>query len=156
MTGRSVTRLRVDNGRIFLDVSGDRDSEVRAVDAGSLSKVLGRLRDEPPTADQLEAAIADIEDGLMSALRQLPTRRQLNNSWPEALRIAGVLRPMHPSMARLDIAEVEELYGRLADVAYGTPASRLGIPTDRLFAATLLVLRELLHHGGFRSVEIER
>lgn len=41
-----------------------------------------------------------------------------------------------------------------ADVAHGMPAAQLGVPTDRSFAATLLILREVLHHGGFAFVEI--
>lgn len=38
----------------------------------------------------------------------------------------------------------------------GPPAGMAGIPTDAGFAATLLILREFMHHLDFTSITIER
>ncbi|MBL8830560.1 MAG: hypothetical protein JNM18_26540 [Planctomycetaceae bacterium] len=56
----------------------------------------------------------------------------------------------------LEISTVEDVFGRLASVAYGAPATQLGIPESRSFAAAVLVLRELMHHAGFASVSFEQ
>lgn len=53
---------------------------------------------------------------------------------------------------RLDIDTVEEIFNRLADVAYGTPASRIDVPENREFATAVLFLRELMHHASFTSI----
>jgi hypothetical protein len=149
-----VTRLHLRDERIMLEVLGGHKRGAQAIDAGSARKVLERIRHEPATADELESAISDIEDDLMPAIGQLPTHRRLVTSEPGVLRIAKLLGSPDPSAARLELAEIEQLFNRLADVAYGMPAAALGILTDRSFAATLLIVREVLHHGGFASVEV--
>ncbi|MYM95524.1 hypothetical protein [Duganella vulcania] len=40
----------------------------------------------------------------------------------------------------------------LAAVIQGKPAAHEGIPDDNAFAATLLILREFMHHLGFSSI----
>jgi len=151
---RPVTRLHLRDERITLEVLSGHDRNAQAIHAGSTRKVLEHIRHEPATADELESAISDIEDHLMPALRQLPPHRRLVTSEPEVHRIAKLLRSSDPLTARLELAEIEQLFNRLADVAHGMPATALGIPADRSFAATLLILREVLHHGGFASVEL--
>lgn len=88
----------------------------------------------------------------MPAMAALPTRRHLSTSAPEIWSIAGVAGLKPP--AHLAIETVEMLFNQLADAAYGIPAARLGIPSDRGFAASLLLLRELLHHGSFGSIMV--
>jgi hypothetical protein len=149
-----VTRLHMRDERITLEVLGGHERSAQTIDAGSARKVFERIRHEPATADELESAISDIEDHLMPALRQLPAPRRLVTSEPEVFRIAELLRSSDPLTARLELTEIEQLFNRLADVAHGMPAAALGIPADRSFAATLLILREILHHGGFDSVEL--
>lgn len=45
--------------------------------------------------------------------------------------------------------------GRAGGALHG-PAGSAGIPTDAGFAATLLILREFMHHLHFTSITIER
>jgi len=49
---------------------------------------------------------------------------------------------------------MEQLFSRLAAIVSGRPASTDVLPTDNKFAATLLVLREVMHHLGFMDVTI--
>lgn len=148
----SSIRLHLRDDRIALEVPSDGSPTL--LEAGSLHGILDCLRHEPATAAELEAAIAVIEDQLMPAVRQLPPHRRLATSAPEVRRIAEAAGLGNLPNLRLTIETVESLFRNLADMAYGAPAARLGMPSDRAFAATLLLLRELLHHGGFDSVMI--
>jgi hypothetical protein len=47
---------------------------------------------------------------------------------------------------------VEQLFQRLASASLGDPIARQGLPTGSTFAATLLILREFMHHLGFASI----
>jgi len=150
-----VTRLHLGADRISLEVvSGGDWRHLATLEAGSLRSILQHLRHEPAKEDELEAAIAGIEDDLIPAIRSLPERRVLVTSAPEVREIVRVAGLGGSSEANLDIATVERLFNRMADVAYGTPAARLGIPSGRAFAASLLILREVLHHGGFGSIMV--
>lgn len=149
----STTRLRICGDRVLLDVAGGIASpETATLDAGSLQRILAHLGHAPPTAVELESAILQIEDDLMPVLRSLPDHGQLVTSAPEYWDVVTVAGLGGLPEVDLDIATVESLFNRLADVAYGMPAARLDIPTHRIFAAVLLLLREVLHHGGFGSV----
>lgn len=52
----------------------------------------------------------------------------------------------------LSIDALERTFDRLTSVALGRPASQEGLPDDKPFAATLLILRELMHHLQFASI----
>lgn len=150
-----IIRLRICGDRVLLDVARDGAPPGSAtLDAGSLQRIRAHLHHAPPTAAELESAIMQIKDDLMPVLRSLPDHGQLVTSAPaywEVVKVAGL--GGSPAV-NLETATVEGLFNRLADVAYGMPAARLGIPTDRSFAAILLLLREVLHHGGFISVRV--
>lgn len=148
-----ITRLHIADDRITLEIA-DNLTKATTLDIGSLRSILDCLRHEPVKADEIETAIAQIEDALMPAMPALPTRRQLITSAPGIWKIAGVAGFEGSAPARLSTETVEMLFNQLVDVAYGTPAARLGIPSDRGFVANLLLLRELLHHGSFGSIMI--
>jgi hypothetical protein len=54
----------------------------------------------------------------------------------------------------LTLDEVEGLFNRLVAVSQGRPASQEKLPTDTLFFASLLVLREFMHHLRFAEVNL--
>ena len=66
--------------------------------------------------------------------------------------IAGL--PDQPTLT-LSIERVEETFDRLAAVSLGRPAAHEGLPDSVAFAATLLILREFMHHMNFASLTIE-
>lgn len=148
-----ITRLRICGDRVLLETAEDIASAGSAVlDAGSLQRILAHLAHVPPTAGELESAIMQIEDDLMPILRSLPAHSRLVTSAPAYWEVVTAAGLGGSPEVDLDIATVERLFNRLAEVAQGMPAARLGIPPDRGFAAMLLLLREILHHGGFGSV----
>jgi hypothetical protein len=54
----------------------------------------------------------------------------------------------------LSLGAMERTFDRLAAVPLGTPASQQGIPGSAAFAATLLILREFMHHLRFSSIVV--
>jgi len=54
----------------------------------------------------------------------------------------------------LPVDAMEHLFHRFAAVSEGRPASQEGLPADAAFAATLLVLRELMHHLPFAALTL--
>jgi hypothetical protein len=148
-----IIQLYIGADRISLEVLSDVNGyNLATLEAGSLRSILEHLHHEPATSDELEAAISEIEDALMPAIRSLPERRLLVTSAPEVWEVVRGAGLSGSPEVNLDIATVEQLFNRLADVAFGAPAAQLGIPSNRAFAATLLILREVLHHGGFDSI----
>ncbi|MGX9718841.1 hypothetical protein [Stenotrophomonas acidaminiphila] len=110
----------------------------------------------PPRAAALEQAIQLTEDALMPAI---PALRQPPATLLECAD--PVLAPLLPATGRdagatatLSIAEVEEVFDRLARVAAGVPAHSLGLPAHPGFAAALVVVRELLHHVGLAALRV--
>lgn len=150
-----TTRLRICGDRVLLDVArGIASPELATLDAGSLQRILAHLDHAPPTAAELESAIQQIEDDLMPVLRSLPDHGRLATSAPEFWEVVTVAGLGGSPEVELDIATIERLFNRLADSAYGVPAARSGMPAHRSFAAVVLLLREILHHGGFDSVRV--
>jgi hypothetical protein len=56
------------------------------------------------------------------------------------------------SKIEMPLEVVERCFDRLAKVVQGSPAAYEGLPQDPTFAATLLILREFMHHRRFASV----
>ena len=50
---------------------------------------------------------------------------------------------------------MEQTFERLIALALGRPALREGIPTSAEFAATLLIMREFMHHMQFASITVK-
>jgi len=108
----------------------------------------------PPTPGEMENAIQSVEDEVAHARAIVPGGSVLltaDTAISEIARIAGV--PDQPVMA-LTIEAVERVFSRLTTVSLGRPASQEGVPTNPAFAATLLILREFMHHLQFPSITV--
>ncbi|WP_374492915.1 hypothetical protein [Brachymonas sp.] len=118
-----------------------------------------QMRHAPlPTAGEVEACIAEVEDILMPRIAGWPRTGLLRSHDAEARHLAEAAaaagHPAQPLPLTLSIDAVEEVFNRLADVLGGMPAARLGIPERPEFIAYLIVLRELMHHAGFVSLRV--
>jgi hypothetical protein len=110
----------------------------------------------PPTEAALEQAIASTEDALMPqipALRAHPSIR-LDCTY-------AVLEPLYDLLALpaqpvqvLEIEQVERAFNQIAQVAAGMPARTVGLQERPDFVAALLVVRELMHHVGWRQLRL--
>lgn len=151
-----VTILHRKNDRFILEVVYDSESKSQSANtAGNTQSILTKLKHEPAEAIEIEAAIADIEDQLMPVIKDLPARRCLVTSEQIFWEIAKVAGLESEAGLKLKIDTVEEVFNRLVDVAYGTPASRLNVPENREFTAAVLFLRELMHHAGYKIINIK-
>jgi hypothetical protein len=121
---------------------------------GSGTTVAEFFKHAPPTPLEMENAIQTVEDEVTRA-RGLATPdctllthdaciREL------ALRSGGLAgHSMH-----LSIDAVERQFDLLAALTQGRPSASAGIPTDSGFAASLLILREFMHHLQFSAITI--
>ena len=56
----------------------------------------------------------------------------------------------------MTIETVEQWFQRLASASLGHPGAMQGLPAGREAAATLLVLREFMHHCGYTTIVVVR
>jgi exopolyphosphatase/pppGpp-phosphohydrolase len=116
---------------------------------GSYKTATRFFRHNPPTPGELEYAIQWVEDEVNRARALVAGHPALwtTDAWVnEMAQLAGV------SGTTMSIDAVERLFDLLAALSQGRPAASAGIPNTPAFAATLLVLREFMHHLGFTEI----
>ena len=102
------------------------------------------FRNDPPSPLDIENAIAAIEDEIDRTHKSVargPAIVTTEDTIRDIALAAGV--PAGPEVV-LPIEAVERTYARMA--------GRAGLPGDPRFAATVLLLRELMHHLAFDRV----
>lgn len=131
-------------------ILGERDSrlEIRQQDGtrrelplpfGLDAMTPGPFRRDPPSAIELEQAIMVVEDVLMPLAAQIPPHQQLTLHSPV---------PLAEALGGHELSRegVERLFGQFAAMVEGDPLAAAHLPKARHFAATLLILREWMHH----------
>ena len=132
---------------------GEPDGTV-ALAIGARNTAQDHFKHRPPTPGELENAIMVVEDELARARATIADGAVLlsgDAALREVARLAGVTDRAELSV---QIDAVEGVFDRLAAVSLGRPASSAGLPEDNEFAATLLILRELMHHLGFSALTV--
>jgi exopolyphosphatase/pppGpp-phosphohydrolase len=110
----------------------------------------------PPGRLEFELAIDPVEDEIIRVSKLLAPHSTLYSS-DEVLRQIALLAGVPDSAAMLlDLDAMERCFSRLAAVIQGKPAAHEGMPSDNALAASLLILREFMHHLGFASICILR
>ncbi len=109
---------------------------------------------EPPSPAEVEEAINNVEDEVVQAANKLKERRLLCTTDESVRRIAVISGVPESDDMSLSRDRMEQLFGRLAALSMGRPVASDDIPVDREFAATLLILREVMHHLQFDSIKI--
>lgn len=108
----------------------------------------------PPTPGELETAIMVVEDEVTRARSMAAGNSTLLTADTAIREIAQIAGVTDGSELILSLEAVEGLFDLLAALSLGRPASSAGIPADPAFAATLLILREFMHHLKFMSISI--
>ena len=105
-----------------------------------------------PLESAIEHAIAAVEDELAKAPRKLRgIRLRAEDSQLRAIaRAAGLAE----GSTELHRDAVEQVFGRLAQVAAGLPAASAGLPTSSDFQAETVLLRELMQHLDIQRIEL--
>ena len=99
------------------------------------------FKHEPPTAFELEEAIAAVEDEIARARPPRTARLVTRDATVREIALAAGVAP-GPTMVLLRDAVEQEF------------ARSIRRPPDRERMAALLILRELMHHLGIESVEV--
>lgn len=117
---------------------------------GSQKTTAAYFKHHPPTPAEVENAILAVEDEVMRA-RSIRTEDAALYTIDRAIREIAILAG---ASTTLDLEAVERIFQRWIAVINGSPASQPGIPNDAAFGATLLILREFMHHLKFASITL--
>jgi exopolyphosphatase/pppGpp-phosphohydrolase len=133
---------------------GARADSVKLLPMGSGRTAREYFKTAPPTALAMEHAIQVVEDVVMP-LRPVIPREALLFSTDATLReIALMAGAEQTDPVRLTLDNMERLFNRLSAVVDGSPAAHQELPESNTFAATLLILREFMHHLQFAQIEV--
>ncbi|MDO9166932.1 MAG: hypothetical protein Q7U13_12565 [Rhodoferax sp.] len=154
-TGTAITVLHIgeEETAVATGVGAEPDAVI-VLAIGSRKTAADFFRHTPPTPGELETAIMVVEDEVTRARLMAagqPTLLTMDTALRELAQIAGI--PDGPELI-LSLEAVEGLFDLLAALSQGRPASSAGIPVDPVFAATLLILREFMHHLKFTTITV--
>ncbi len=127
----------------------------RLLTLGSQLTSLGYFHHTPPTPDEMETAIMVVEDEIMRIRHDIPSAARLVSNDNDIRAIARLAGVAENEAMPLSVDAVERTFDRLALVISGRPASFEGIPKGNDFAATLLILREFMHHLQFAQIVVK-
>lgn len=135
--------------------NADDQDKILPMTLGAQLTSVGYFHHTPPTPDEMETAIRVVEDEISRIRHDIPPGAQLfsnDNDIRALARIAGVAEN---EVMTLSVEAVERTFDRLALVINGRPAKFEGIPDGNDFAATLLILREFMHHLQFADIVLK-
>jgi hypothetical protein len=147
-----TANLHIGNEQTTLRFGAAEGATTLTLAVGAQATARAHFRHSPPNALEMENAIAAVEDVVMPALRQLPAGLVLCTNDAAVQTIARLAGVPDGSRMELSIEGLEDCFNALAAWVQGRPASQGRLPQDNAFAATLLILRELMHHLGFTSI----
>ena len=154
--GAFVTTLHIGVDRTTVTRhANETEVESKVLSIGSVRTASDFFKHSPPTPQELENAIMAVEDEVSRARTLAASPAVLLTSDASIRGIALQAGIAEGERMVLPIEAVETLFDLLAAFVMGRPASSAGIPTDSRFAATLLVLREFMHHLQFPAITIE-
>jgi exopolyphosphatase/pppGpp-phosphohydrolase len=149
----TVLHIGVDETTVAVG-DGPMPTALRTLAMGSRHTSHGYFKQTPPGRLEFEIAIEPVEDEITSVHAMLPPASALYST-DAALRDIALLAGVPDSADMcLSLEAMERVFSRLAAVIEGKPAAHEGIPDDNAFAATLLILREFMHHLRFASIRI--
>jgi exopolyphosphatase/pppGpp-phosphohydrolase len=154
--GAPITVLHIGGQQTYVATgTGAEPGAVFKLPVGSKKTAAEYFHHDPPTPGEMENAIAAVEDAVAGARMMIPDGTGLFTT-DEAIRKIALISGV-PDGAELILTRdaMEQTFGRLAEVILGRPNSREEIPSDAAFAATLLILREFMHHLQFLSITVK-
>jgi exopolyphosphatase/pppGpp-phosphohydrolase len=122
---------------------------------GSRNTAFEYFHHDPPTPGEIENAIAAVEDALASARTIISSGTRLFTRDDSIHRLALVAGVPDGQTLTLSRDAIERTFERLTAVTLGMPGPRQDIPSSATLAATLLILREFMHHLQFSSITVE-
>ncbi|MBT3066164.1 hypothetical protein KKO72_05010 [Rhodoferax sp. U11-2br] len=121
---------------------------------GAESTAREHFRHSPPSPLELENAIMTVEDEVTRALPLVTTGATLVTCDASIREIALLSGVTAGERMQLSLDAMERCFDRLAQRSLGRPISSDNLPTSTSFAASLLILREFMHHLRFETITV--
>ena len=154
--GASVTLLHIgDQQTIVTTGTGAEPSAVSRLPIGSGKTAAEYFQHDPPRPEEIENAIIAVEDAVASARRIISSGTRLFTMDETIRKIALISGVSDGAELTLTRDAMEQAFERLSAVILGRPNPREEIPSGVAFAATLLILREFMHHLQFLSITVK-
>jgi exopolyphosphatase/pppGpp-phosphohydrolase len=153
--GTPITVLHI--GEQQTTVAAGTDAEpvvVIKLPIGSRKTAAEYFQHNPPTPGEIENAIVAVEDAVASARTIIIEGSALFTADEDIRKIALISGVPDRSELILNRDSMERTFERLIAVTLGSSGSQEEIPTDITFAATLLILREFMHHLQYLSITV--
>jgi exopolyphosphatase/pppGpp-phosphohydrolase len=124
------------------------------LDVGSSKTAHEHFKHASPTALELENAIVTVEDEITRVRTMFEKRSALFTTDAAIREIARIGGLPDQEDITLTIEAVERTFERLVAVTQGRRYASAGLPNGLEFAATLLILREFMHHLQFSAITV--
>lgn len=154
--GTPITALHIGGQQTVVAAgTGAEPGAVLELPVGSRKTAAEYFHHDPPTPAEIENAIVAVEDALAGARTIVSSSSRLFTTDEAIRKIALISGVSDRAELNLTRDAMEQTFGRFTAATIGRHASREGIPIDVTFAATLLILRELMHHLQFLSITVK-
>ena len=156
-SNKSITVLHIDDEYSFMVHGTDafHPEKIWAFDIGTVKTARDFFKQFPPTPGEVEGVIQVVEDEIMPLHKLLMPDSVLYSTDDRIQEIAQyALFEENQHAVLLPRTSMERVFNRLAAIITGLPASQDVLPASTEFAATLLILREVMHHLGFAEISV--
>ena len=147
-----LATIHIGHERTVVDIQTGPGLKEQLILAVGSTTTATLFKHAPPTESEMENAIMLVEDELFHIRHAFPPATMLSTTDQSIHAIAVLGGETNLTVTR---TAVEQVFNRLAAIIQGRPTSFDSIPTDREFCATLLILREFMHHLNFASLELK-
>lgn len=134
--------------------TGSEPESVLKLAIGSQKTATEFFLHTPPSPGEIEKAIMQIEDEITRAREMTAGYSMLVTSDPYIREIVHVASGHAGSAMQLTVDAIEQVFALLASHSPGRPPSIAGTSVNPAFAATLLILREFMHHLRFLAIHV--
>jgi hypothetical protein len=124
------------------------------IEAGYQLMTAQHFRRHPLDPGALERAIEWTEDRIQMARLSLPAGSRLSTRDADVRQLAQIAG-VDAGTPELHRDAVEQVFSRLVLQAFGQAAQQETLPDSTRVFATVVLLREMLHHLGFEAIHIE-
>lgn len=124
------------------------------IEAGHQAMTELHFKRQPLDAGALERAIEWTEDRIQQARLQIAPGTRLSTREADVRTLAQAANLQGPAPA-LHVGAVEQLFSRLVLQAFGQSPHQQDLPDSTQVFATVVLLREMLHHLRFEQIQIE-
>jgi exopolyphosphatase/pppGpp-phosphohydrolase len=152
--GAAITVLHIGEEQTAVASGSGVEPAVITLALGSRRTAIDHFKHAPPTAIEMENAIQAVEGEVARARPMIVRDSRLFTADAVIRDIARLAGVADSAEHILSLDAMERTFNRLASVTLGTPASQEGIPSSAAFAATLLILREFMHHLRFSHITV--